>query len=287
MGAHMKKLALATVCMSSLLLQGCWTTMTKDNPLFADCSSYHDRKLAESQQSHYVTAVTANGGRCYGAGGESIAMAKKAAILTCQSNSHPDCVVYAEDRKIVLPSTVKEREMDWDSTFTILTLGMAGAVAYEAGKSEVSSAPYVPPQAYSPPQHPRQSNSYTPVISNNVPASSVPPAGMSSTGALSSSGSQFVPHANQCLTFVPGKTDGNASWFTLRNTCSFAINAHWCDSRGEQCDTRSAADIPPGGSTSSWYLNTRYTGISRGACPAKHNGKSVVEVDWRCKVMSW
>lgn len=156
----MNKTLVVLLCVASLLLQGCWTTSMVKNPRYVDCASHHDRGRTGSTGEHYVTAVSANNRSCFGAEGGRLSQAKEQAMKNCKNSGSKDCIVFAENGRIVLAATVKDRDVDWDGTFTLLTLGMAGYVGYEGAKSGVL-APTTPIPTYTAPTTASKRNSKT------------------------------------------------------------------------------------------------------------------------------
>ena len=229
----MRKSVIAMLCTTSLLLQGCWTTQSKDNPQYADCSSYHDRGYEMKQEANYVTVVSASVGRCYGAEGAKIPQARVSAMDKCKSSNNQDCAVFAENKKFVLSPTIKNRDVDWDGTFTLLTLGMAGAVAYEAGQS---GAVYTPP-AYVPPSATYTSNSSVGRLPVTPAMGAVIPSPSSHQSNANSNGTR-APAVNHCLSLRDGD---------LHNNCPFTVNATWCVAPGgSACKLDSSWNIASG-----------------------------------------
>lgn len=216
----MNKAVVAALCAACLFLQGCWTTSMVKNPRYIDCASHHDRGRTASTGGHYVTVVSANNGSCFGAEGGRLSQAKEQAMENCKSNGSKDCTVFAENGKIVLAATVKDRDVDWDGTFTLLTLGMAGAVAYEAGKSGTPvEVPAYTPSAYTP------SRASTSVVERAPsPAAASGPTG--SQSQASTGGRRYVAGANasSCVS-----VDRKSSSFNfLVNNCPYKIAVYYC-----------------------------------------------------------
>lgn len=92
----------------------------------------------------------------------------------------------------------------------------------------------------------------------------------------SKSGQHTVPNVNKCVIFEDlHQGDRTVAWFRLRNVCGQTVTAYWCGSRGERCRFSEAATLLPGKSTDGWFILSKYTGISRMACPESNDGKKV------------
>lgn len=76
-----------------------------------------------------------------------------------------------------------------------------------------------------------------------------------------------------CVKFRPLQRDGNASWFEFHNGCNEPINVRY-GNKGTGV-FGSMASLRPGQSSKSWYLNTRYDGVTYYACRQQVNGQDV------------
>ena len=227
----MRKSVIAMLCTTSLLLQGCWTTQSKDNPQYADCSSYHDRGYEMKQDANYVTVVSASVGRCYGAEGAKIPQARDSAMGKCKSSNNLDCAVFAENKKNILSPTIKNREMDWDSTFALLSAGLAAGAVYEASKNTGSvDNGFVPAPMHVPLTVNSTSNANVGDLrnySNAHPASSLPSAGapLPSGAQSQASGKQyFKPVNEQCVDI--DRSNSLADFFV--NRCLYPVAVWHC-----------------------------------------------------------
>ena len=287
-GITMKKPLIIMLCLSSFLLQGCWTTQTKDNPKYADCSSYHNSGYEAKQEANHVTVVSATVGRCYRAEGAKLAQARGSAMEKCKSSGNQDCAVFAENKKIVLSPTIKDRDMDWGSTLALVSAGLMAGAVYEAGKTTGSSGSgYVPPQTYVPPAQVPSVGRLPPEAKNSVPP---PPGSGAAVTPISGSGGQAkvqVPNLKRCVQYKHIKSDGNTIWFRLTNTCGESISVHWCDSTGaDTCPSGPSylTLLSPGRHHESWYSANRYRGISYFACPQVYMGRPVNSGNGYCYV---
>ena len=216
----MNKTLIVLLCVASLLLQGCWTTSMVKNPRYVDCASHHDWGRSGSTGEHYVTVVSANNRSCFGAEGGKLSQAKEQAMKNCESSGGKDCTVFAENGKIVLAATVKDRDVDWDGTFTLLTLGMAGAVAYEAGKSAAPvDIPTYAASAYTP------SRTSTSIV-ERVPSPAVASATTGSQSQASSGGRRYVAGANASSCVSVDRKSSGLNF--LVNNCPYKIAVYYC-----------------------------------------------------------
>lgn len=75
---------------------------------------------------------------------------------------------------------------------------------------------------------------------------------------------------DNCVRYKPLEVRSNASWFQFTNGCSEPIKVFWGNAGSR---LTSLAELSPGQSTKSWYLNTKTNGIHYRGCKVKINGK--------------